>query len=156
MRPLAGITVLDLGQIYAGPYCTLLLAHLGATVIKVEPLGGESARKRSDSEEAYTYVMLGSNKRGICLNLKEERGREIFLDLVRAADVVVENFGKGVLDRLGLGYDVLSETNPRIVLGSIKGFNKAGPLADYPRDGPHRAGDDGGYECDRLRGSRAS
>lgn len=130
-RPLDGITVLDLGQIYSGPYCTLLLAYLGAEVIKVEPIGGEHTRERVTGQESHAYVMLGSSKQAICVNLKHEAGRELFLGLVSQADVVVENFARGTMDRLGLGFEQLQSVNPGIVLASAKGFNADSPLSRY-------------------------
>lgn len=131
-RALEGVVVVDLGQVYNGPYCSMLLAYLGAEIIKIESPGGEPMRWRVQDKESHAFMMLNSDKRGIVLNLKDERGKEIFLDLVREADVVVENFTAGVMDRLGLGYDVLSEVNPRIVMASGKGFGNSGPYRDYP------------------------
>lgn len=132
MRSLDGVVVLDLGQIYNGPYCSLLLAHLGAEVIKVEPIGGENTRRRVRGKESYAYVMLGSNKRAISINLKTPRGHRLFMDLVRQADLVVENFANGTMERLGLSYHELSEENPRIILASGRGYDTRGPLRDYP------------------------
>lgn len=131
MRPLDGIVVIDLGQIYSGPYCTLLLSYLGAEIIRIEPLGGEHTRLRVEGEESYAYVMLGSNKKDMCIDLKTPRGRELFLELASQADVVVENFARGTMDRLGIGSKQLRELNPKLVVGSVKGFNAAGPLKDF-------------------------
>lgn len=131
MRPLDGIVVVDLGQIYSGPYCTLLLSYLGAEVIKVEPPRGEPTRHRVEGEESYAYVMLGSNKKAVCIDLKTTRGRELFLELAMQADVVVENFARGTMDRLGIGAEELLVRNPELVVGSVKGFNAAGPLKDF-------------------------
>jgi formyl-CoA transferase len=127
-RPvLDGVTVLELGQIYQVPYCTLLLAHLGAEVIKIEPPGGEPSRHRAGGPDATPFVMLNSGKRGVCLNLKTEQGRGLLLDLVAQADVVVENYRAGVLERLGLSYEVLREANPRLIVASGRGFSRRGP-----------------------------
>jgi formyl-CoA transferase len=126
-RALDGVTVLELGQIYNVPYCALLLANLGAEVIKIEPLSGEPARHRAGGQDATPFVMLNSGKRGVCLNLKNERGRDLFLALAAQADVVVENYRAGTLEKLGLGFDVLHAANPRLVLASGRGFSRKGP-----------------------------
>jgi crotonobetainyl-CoA:carnitine CoA-transferase CaiB-like acyl-CoA transferase len=126
-RALQGITVLELGQIYNVPYCALLLANLGADVIKIEPLTGEPARHRAGGQDATPFVMLNSGKRDVCLNLKSERGKQLLLALAAQADVVVENYRAGTLDKLGLGFDVLHATNPRLVLASGRGFSSKGP-----------------------------
>lgn len=130
--PLDGVTVLDLGQIYNGPYCSLLLAQLGAHVIKIEPLEGEHTRRRSPAGEPYPLIMLSSNKKGLSLDLKNPRGRELFIDLVRTADVVVENFSRGAMDRLGCGYDTLAQANPRLVMAAARGYSGQGPWASAP------------------------
>ena len=130
--PLEGIVVLDLGQIYQGPYCSLLLAMAGATVIKIEPLRGEPARLRADVDVAsLPLAMLNSNKLGITLNLKEPEARELFLQLVDKADVVQENFAPGVMDRLGVGAEVLRRRNPRLVYASASGYGTEGPYRDF-------------------------
>lgn len=130
-RPaLDGISVLELGQIYNVPYCALLLAHLGADVIKIEPPGGEPARHRAGGQDATPFVMLNSGKRSVCLNLKTSQGRELFLALAASADVVVENYRAGVLDHLGLSYDVLQQVNPRLIVASGRGFSRNGPYRD--------------------------
>ena len=129
-RPAAaldGVTVLELGQIYNVPYCALLLAHLGADVIKIEPPTGEPARHRAGGHDATPFVMLNSGKQGVCLNLKTQAGRDVLLRLVETADVVVENYRAGTLERLGLGYDVLSKVNPRLIMASGRGFSSRGP-----------------------------
>src|SRR5215217_6627686 len=110
--PLAGITVVDLSQIYNGPYATFLMAQAGADVIKIEPPGGEHLRKRQGaSGAAMPFAMLNANKRTMTLNLKEPAGRELLLRLVANSDVLVENFAPGVMERLGLGETVLREAN---------------------------------------------
>lgn len=128
--PLAGIKVLDLTRLLPGNLCTLLLADLGADVLKVEmPRHGDytrnlGPRKKSDS---YVHFLLNRNKRSMTLNLKHAKGKEIFLALVRESDVLVENFRPGVMERLGLGYDVLRRHNPRLVYCAISGFGQTGP-----------------------------
>lgn len=130
-QPLSGITVIDLGQIYQAPYCTLLMALAGARVIKVEPLGGEPARRRADAPDgSVPLAMLNSNKEGVTLNLKDERGKEMLLKLVEKADVFVENFAPGVLDRLGVGSKVLRERNPSLIYAAASGFGRSGPYRD--------------------------
>ena len=124
---LDGVTVLELGQIYNVPYCGLLLANLGAEVIKIEPLTGEPARHRAGGQDATPFVMLNSGKRGVCLDLKSPERRELFLALAAQADVVVENYRAGTLDKLGLGFEVLHATNPRLILASGRGFSSKGP-----------------------------
>jgi len=131
-RALEDISVLDLGQLYNGPYCSLLLSFLGAEVIKVEPPGGEPVRSRSDEGEPPEVVMLNSNKHGISIDLKSEQGKDLFKDLIRETDVLVENFTVGTMDRLGLGYDVLSEINPQLVYAHGSGFGEEGPYQRYP------------------------
>ncbi|MCB1548094.1 MAG: CoA transferase [Hyphomicrobiaceae bacterium] len=130
--PLDGITVIDLGQIYQGPYATLLMAKAGAKVIKVEPPHGEPARWRSKVGRGATLpmVMLNSNKRGIVLNLKTEKGRELLAGLASKADVLLENFAPGVMEKLGIGWSRLSELNPRLVYASGTGYGLTGPERD--------------------------
>src|SRR5438034_5604926 len=121
-RPLEGMLVLDLGQIYNGPYCGLLLSFMGARVLKIEAPEGDVVRRRKRNVEPYPLVMLNSNKESVVLDLKQPEGRALFLGLVRKADVLVENFAAGVMDRLGLGWDVLCAENSRLVYGTGKGF----------------------------------
>src|SRR5277367_4042755 len=129
--PLAGITVLDFGQIYQGPYATALLARAGADVIKIEPPTGEPLRRNpAGPGTRLAFAMLNSNKRAITLNLKTERGRALLLDMVRRADVLLENFSPGTLDDLGVGYAVLSAINPRLVYATGTGFGISGPDRD--------------------------
>src|SRR5260221_8549266 len=122
--------VLDLGQIYNGPYCGLQLSFMGARVLKIEPPEGDVVRRRKREVEPYPLVMLNSNKESVVLDLKQPRGKEIFLDLVAKADVLIENFAAGVMDRLGLGWDVLHKLNPRLVYGGSSGFGLDGPYRD--------------------------
>lgn len=133
--PFTGIVVLDLTQIYNGPYATFLMARAGATVIKIEPPGGEHLRKRVEGPiQAVTvpFAMLNANKQSMCLDLKNEKAREVFLSLVVKADVVVENFTPNAMNRLGLGADTLRELNPRLIYASSSGYGKTGPYRDFP------------------------
>lgn len=131
--PFSGVVVLDLTQIYNGPYATFLLAQGGAEVIKIEPPGGEHLRKRQGaSGAAMPFAMLNANKRTMTLNLKTAEGRELLLRLVQQADVLVENFAPGVMQRLGLTEAVLREANARLIVASGSGYGKTGPYRDYP------------------------
>jgi CoA:oxalate CoA-transferase len=130
--PLAGVTVLDFGQVYQGPYATLLMAQAGADVIKIEPPQGEPLRRRAPPGKSTTFpiAMLNSNKRAITLNLKHERGRDLLFRMVERSDVLLENFAPGVMDRLGVGWSVVSEINPRLVYASGSGYGLSGPDRD--------------------------
>jgi crotonobetainyl-CoA:carnitine CoA-transferase CaiB-like acyl-CoA transferase len=131
--PLNGITVVDLGQIYNGPYCSFLLAMAGARVVKIEPPGGEHLRRRASvGGAALPFAMLNSNKQFVTLNLKAARGRTLLQDMVRRADVLVENFAPGTMTRLGLGYDVLQAVNPRLIYAAGSGYGLSGPASHYP------------------------
>ncbi len=131
--PFAGLVVLDLTQIYNGPYATFLLAQAGATVIKIEPPQGEHLRSRRRSPGVTEpFAVLNANKRCVTLDLKSEAGVEVFLELVTKADVVVENFAPGVMERLGLGEAKLRDLNPALVIASGSGYGSAGPYRDYP------------------------
>lgn len=132
---LQGVRVIDLTNNQAGPSCGQMLAWLGADVIKVEEPGkGDIARTSlSDRPNADSlfFLTFNSNKRSLTLNLKSPRGKEIFQKLIKTADVLLENFGPGVLDRLGFGFSVLQQLNPRLVYASIKGFGTYGPHSHY-------------------------
>jgi formyl-CoA transferase len=131
--PLAGITVIDLSHIYNGPYATFLMAMAGANVIKVEPLAGENLRSRGDlGGVALPFAMLNSNKQPVTLNLKTEQGKALLREMVQRADILVENFSPGAMDRLGLGASELHKLNPRLIYGSSSGYGKDGPYRDYP------------------------
>ena len=130
-HPLQGVRVLDLGQIYNGPYAGFLLAMAGADVVKVEPLGGEALRSRGGMTGlAFSMGMLNSNKRGIAIDLKSDSGRELFVQLVQQADVLLENFSPGAMERLGLGAEYLQELNPRLIYASSTGYGRSGPDRD--------------------------
>jgi len=134
MTPLHGLTVLELGQIYNGPYCGLLLAHHGAEVIKVEAPAGDVLRRmdRAPGGASYPFLMLNAQKRGLRLDLKQPRGSEIFLRLAELADVVIENFAAGVVERLGIDFATLQARNPRLIFASGSGFGSSGPYVGYP------------------------
>ena len=132
--PLAGITVLDFGQIFQGPYATMLMAKAGADVIKIEPPGGEPLRKRvlatGKGDTTLPMAMLNANKRAVTLNLKSDIGKDLLMRMVARADVLLENFAPGTLDGLGVGYDVLKQVNPRLVYATGTGFGISGPDRD--------------------------
>jgi formyl-CoA transferase len=134
-QALTGIRVVDLTNNQAGPSCGQILAWLGADVIKVEEPGkGDPARHtlkdRPDADSLF-YLSFNANKRSLTLNLKHPRGKEVFTSLLKTADVLLENFGPGVMDRLGFGYPALRQINPRLVSASIKGFGTYGPYRDF-------------------------
>lgn len=130
-RPLSDVTVLELGHIVAGPFCSMVLADLGAEVIKVESPGSGDAIRDSSPIGNSSFDYVNRNKLGVSLDLKSEDGRAIFYELVEEADVLVENFAAGTADRLGVGYDDLAAVNDELVYCSIKGFN-AGPYESFP------------------------
>lgn len=129
---LSGVRVLDLTRVLAGPYCGMLLADFGADVIKIElPGKGDDSRANApqvNGESAY-FMNLNRNKRGITLNLKSEKGRELFLEMVKESDIVLENYRPGVMEKLGLGYEDLKKVNPAIVYGAVSGFGHYGPYS---------------------------
>jgi crotonobetainyl-CoA:carnitine CoA-transferase CaiB-like acyl-CoA transferase len=140
---LRGVRVLDVTHAVAGPFCSQVLADHGADVIKVEPIEGDFFRKvgpfRADDKlRAYggVFQAVNRNKRSIALNLKSPEGREVFLELVKGADVLVENFRAGVMDKIGLGYETLKAVRPSLVYTSVRGFgDRAGgesPYMDWP------------------------
>lgn len=135
--PLAGIRVLDVTQVMAGPVCTMLLGDLGADIIKIEPPGtGDQTRGamgfRMKGDDSMGFLNMNRNKRSIALNLKNPAGRQVFLDLVKTADIVVENYRPGVVRKLGIDYETLAKINPRLVYASISGFGQTGPWAMRP------------------------
>lgn len=131
--PLSGVMVLDLSHVYNGPYATFLMALAGAKVIKIEPKAGEHLRSRGDSGgAAMAFAMLNSNKQCMTLNLKSEEGVGLLRALAAKADVLVENFSPGTMDRLGVGADALTKVNPRLIYASSSGYGKVGPYRDFP------------------------
>jgi len=134
-QALTGIRVVDMTNNQAGPSCGQILAWLGADVIKVEePDKGDVARHtlrdRPDADSLF-FLSFNANKRSLTINLKHARGKEVFTKLLKTADVLLENFGPGVIERLGFGYPVLKQLNPRLVFASIKGFGSYGPYRDF-------------------------
>lgn len=135
--PLAGIRVLDVTQVMAGPFCSMLLADLGADVIKVEPPGtGDQTRGamgfKMKGPDSMGFLNLNRNKRSIAINLKSEAGRGLFEKMAATADVLVENYRPGVMQRLGLGYEAMRAINPGLIYASISGFGQSGPWAKRP------------------------
>ncbi len=132
--PLAGMRVLELAQIMAGPTCGMMLADMGADVVKVEKLpGGDDSRSYREPRVngvSAPFMIMNRNKRGIALNLKEPEGREILLRMVKQADVLTENYRRGTLEKLGVGYDVLSQVNPGLIYCAVSGYGRDGPYAD--------------------------
>ena len=132
--PLTGVKVIELCHVMAGPVCGLMLADMGADVIKVEKIpGGDDTRRTippSIEGEAASFMMMNRNKRGIAVDLKTDDGKKILRRLLQDADVVTENYRRGTMERLGLGYDALQETNPRLIYCAISGFGRTGPYAD--------------------------
>ena len=133
-KALSGIRILDMTHVQAGPTSSQLMGFLGADVIKVESPAGDATRGQlrdiPDADSLY-FTMLNCNKRSITLNLKNPQGKEIFTKLIKICDVVMENFGPGVLDRLGFAWEQVHEINPRIVMASVKGFGTEGPYAAF-------------------------
>jgi CoA:oxalate CoA-transferase len=131
-RPLSDVTVIDFGQIFQGPYASLLLAKAGAFVIKIEPRQGEPGRRRADPGKSATlpFAMLNQNKHAVTLNLKHKRGRELLFRMVERADVLLENFSPGTMDGLGVGWSRLREINPRLIYATGTGFGISGPDRD--------------------------
>ncbi len=135
---LAGIRVLDLTQFEAGTTCTEALAWMGADIAKVEPPSGEAGR--TGFGDAYYFMMYNANKRSITVNLKSERGLALVKEMVKKADIFTENFAPGAVERLGLGYDVVSAINPGIIYAQVKGFGAGSPYEKRSRVRPDRPG----------------
>ncbi|RQD71350.1 MAG: CoA transferase [Tindallia sp. MSAO_Bac2] len=132
---LENITVLDLTRVLAGPFTTMILADMGANVIKIEiPEKGDDTRHFGpfQNEESLYYANINRNKKGVTLNLKDPEGKKMFLEMAKKADVVVENYRPGVMDKLGLGYEKLSEVNEKIIYAAVSGFGSYGPYTDRP------------------------
>lgn len=131
-KALEGLKVIDLSQVLAGPYCTMVLGDMGADVIKIEKSpNGDDTRTMGPyiHEESYMYMMVNRNKRGMCLNLKEEKGLHILYELIKTADVFVENYRPGVTKKLGIDYDSLKKINPSLIYLSISGYGQTGPYS---------------------------
>jgi crotonobetainyl-CoA:carnitine CoA-transferase CaiB-like acyl-CoA transferase len=132
--PLEGLKVIDLSHIMAGPACSMLLADMGADVIKVEKMpGGDDARRAvppTIADESAAFLIMNRNKRGIALDLKTEAGRGVLTRLLKDADVLIENYRRGTMEKMGFGYDALHALNPKLIYCSISGFGRTGPYAD--------------------------
>ena len=143
MLPLDGFRVLDLSRFISGPYATMVLAELGADVVKVErfPEGDDSRRLSPKvNGESYAFGMPNRSKRSLAMDLKSEAGRDLFLRLAAESDLIIENFRPGVVRRLGIDYDAVREVRPDILYCSISGFGQTGPYRDRPGLRHHGAG----------------
>jgi len=133
--PLGHLKVIDLTRVLAGPFATMILADMGATIIKIErPGAGDDSREFGpfvNGESAY-FMNINRNKKSLCLDLKQEKGKALFLELIAGADVIVENFRPGTMEKMGLGYETLKEKNPRLIYASISGFGNSGPYSTRP------------------------
>jgi len=134
MEALKGVRILDMTHVQAGPTCSQLLAWMGADVIKFEPPQGDATRgqlRDVPNADSLYFTMLNCNKRSITVNMKTDEGKAVFVDLLKKSDIMMENFGPGVLERLGFTWEKIHEINPKIVVGSIKGFGSSGPYAEF-------------------------
>jgi len=134
MEALKDVRVLDMTHVQAGPTCSQLLAWMGADVIKFENPTGDATRgqlRDVPNADSLYFTMLNSNKRSITVNMKNPEGKAVFVELLKKCDIIMENFGPGVLDRFGFTWEKIHEINPRIVMGSIKGFGSSGPYSDF-------------------------
>src|ERR1700687_551679 len=134
MEALKGIRILDMTHVQAGPTCLQLVAWLEAAVIKQESPAGDATRgqlRDVPNADSLYFTMLNCNKRSITVNMKSPEGKAAFVELLKKSDILMENFGPGVLDRLGFPWEKVHEINPRVVMGSIKGFGSSGPYADF-------------------------
>jgi len=132
--PMQGIKVVEMGVWVAGPSCAAMLADWGADVIKLEPPTGDVTRgqlRDVPNADSLYFTMLNCNKRSITVNMKSAEGKQVFVDLLKKCDLIMENFGPGVLERFGFSWEKIREINPKIVMGSIKGFGSSGPYADF-------------------------
>src|SRR5690606_20752159 len=132
-KALAGVRILDMTHVQAGPTASQLLAWMGADVIKLEPPAGDITRTQlrdiPDVDSLY-FTMLNCNKRSITVNMKSEEGKAIFVELLKESDILMENFGPGVLDRFGFTWEEVHKINPRVIMASVKGFGSTGPYSD--------------------------
>ena len=134
MEALKGVRILDMTHVQAGPTCSQLLAWMGADVIKFENPAGDATRgqlRDVPKADSLYFTMLNCNKRSITVNMKSPEGAQVFIDLLKKCDIIMENFGPGVLDRFGFPWEKIRQINPKIVMGSIKGFGSSGPYADF-------------------------
>lgn len=134
MEALKGIRILDMTHVQAGPTCSQLLAWMGADVIKLESPAGDATRgqlRDVPNADSLYFTMLNCNKRSIVVNMKSPEGKAVFVELLKKCDILMENFGPGVLDRFGFGWEQVHAINPRVIMGSIKGFGSSGPYADF-------------------------
>jgi crotonobetainyl-CoA:carnitine CoA-transferase CaiB-like acyl-CoA transferase len=133
--PLQDIRVIDFTHALNGPFCTMLLGHLGAEVIKIEPPSGDSYRRtwmpRDAQTDAYEFLWINVNKKSVALNLKSARGVDLARQLIARADVLVENYQKGIMERFGLDYESVRALNPRLIYACSRGYGESGPYADY-------------------------
>src|SRR5215469_16607326 len=134
-KALQGVRILDMTHVQSGPSCTQILGFLGADVIKVEPPGrGDITRTQlrdiPDVDSLY-FTMLNCNKRSITVNMKSEEGKATFIELLKKSDILMENFGPGVLDRFGFSWEEVHKLNPKLIMASVKGFGSSGPYADF-------------------------
>jgi len=134
MEALKGVRILDMTHVQAGPTCSQLLAWMGADVIKFENPSGDATRgqlRDVPKADSLYFTMLNCNKRSITVNMKSAEGKQVFVDLLKTCHIIMENFGPGVLERFGFAWEKIREINPKIVMGSIKGFGSSGPYADF-------------------------
>lgn len=150
-RPLEGFLVLDLGQVFNGPYCGVLLCFMGARVIKVEPPRGDSIRRGlSRADDRSSFLRLNSNKESIVLDLKDPEGREILLNLAKQADVLVENFKPGVMENLGFSWEALREVNSEASVRFRQRLRTVWALPRLPRHGRNGASHERNHEYHRI------
>src|SRR3989304_5118099 len=132
---LQALRVIDFAHALNGPFCTMLLGHLGAEIIKIEPPAGDGFRRswmaRDTNKDGYEFLWINVNKKSVVLNLKSERGIELARGLIARADVLVENYQKGTMERFGLDYDSVKNLNPRLIYACSRGYGESGPYADY-------------------------
>src|ERR671915_1280894 len=130
--PLSGIRVIDLGRHQAGPRCAQVLARMGAEVIKVERLGGEETRYHGPwvrKQSAY-WVQYNSGKKSLSIDLRKEEGKEVLRELVKVSDVLLQNFRPGTIEKMGFGYDVLKQLNPKIIMVNVSAYGQFGPYSE--------------------------
>src|SRR5450759_3988091 len=134
MEALKGVRILDMTHVQAGPTCSQLLAWIGADVIKFEYPQGDATRgqlRDIPGADSLYFPMMDCPKRSITVHMQPAEGKEVFVELLKISDIIMENFGPGVLDRFGFTWEKIHESNPKIVMGSIKGFGSTGPYADF-------------------------